>query len=288
MSRSTFIGLILGGLVFASALLLGHVPLRTMINPEALVIVLGGTITATTLAFPFPTILAAFNGLRKSSPESQISIEDTTHYVMDIVRFVRDEGILALQPLLAQIELPFLRKGLGLLMDNRSESFVRDNLTTELEVIYRQNLDYAKVFETAGGFSPTMGIIGAIIGLIHVMESAHDPGKLGQGVANAFSATLYGVAVSNLFFLPVAAMLRHRARTDWFIKTLILESIMRLRAGEHPMMIEERLMAFSARPDQDSLTAEAAASYMTPPPRRPQQVLPVQPQGPQLEEALFE
>ena len=246
MDRSTIVGLTLGLIILTAAMLLGQVPIRTLLNPEALLIVFGGTITATMVGFHQKTITGALRALKASSLESQLSIQDAITYVMDIVLFVRDEGLLSLQPILAQIEFPFLQKGLMLVLDNRSENFVRDSLSTELEVVYRESMDYARVFETAGGFAPTMGIIGAVIGLIHVVQTFHDPAQLGKGVASAFSATLYGVALSNLFLLPLAAKLRQRARDEWFIRTLLLEAILSVRAGEHPLLIEERLNAFSS------------------------------------------
>lgn len=261
MDRSTFIGLGLGLVILLAAMALGHVPLKTLLNPEALLIVFGGTITATMVGFHQKTILGAWSALFGSNPESQKSVPEAVAYVMDVVMFVRDEGILAIQPMLEQIEPPFLRKGLMLVLDNRPEQFVRDSLSTELEVVYRESMDQARVFETAGGFAPTMGIIGAVIGLIHVVQTFHDPAQLGKGVANAFSATLYGVALSNLFLLPLAAKLRQRARDEWFIRTLLLEGILSIRAGEHPMIIEERLNAFSSRhSNEDWLAIRKPAS----------------------------
>ena len=265
MERSTFIGLGLGVIILVGAMALGHAPLKTLLNPEALLIVFGGTITATMVGFHQKTIANAWGALFGSTPESRMSPSEATAYVMDVVKFVRDEGILAIQPLLEEIELPFLRKGLMLVLDNRSEQFVRDSLSTELEVVYRESMDYARVFETAGGFAPTMGIIGAVIGLIHVVQTFQDPAQLGKGVANAFSATLYGVALSNLFLLPLAAKLRQRARDEWFIRTLLLEAILSIRSGEHPMIIEERLNAFSAKDEWLAIRKPAKKSYATAP-----------------------
>jgi chemotaxis protein MotA len=247
MDLSTVAGLGLGLLILAVALWLGHVPLVTLLNPEALLIVFGGTLTATLVAFSREKLVGAVQTLlRGGSPESRLRIGETVYYVMDVVTFVRDEGILALQPVLDSIESPFFRKGLLLVLDNRSERFIKDSLSTEIEVIYRENMDYARVFETAGGFAPTMGIIGAVIGLVYILQGFQDPAQLGRGVASAFSATLYGVAVSNLFLLPVAGKLRQRARDEWCVRTLLLESVLSIRSGEHPMLIEERLNAFGA------------------------------------------
>lgn len=255
MDGSTIVGIILGFVILGAAMLLGHVPLGTLLNPEALLIVFGGTVTATMVGFHQQTILKALGALRNSNPEGKLNISEAVSYAMDVVMFVRDEGILALQPMLEQVDLPFFRKGLTLVLDNRTERFIRDSLSTELEVVYREGMDYARVFETAGGFAPTMGIIGAVIGLIYVVQSFQDPAQLGKGVANAFSATLYGVALSNLFLLPLAAKLRQRARDEWFVRTLLLEAILSIRSGEHPMLIEERLNAFSSKSNGDEWLA---------------------------------
>lgn len=259
MELSTVAGLALGLVILVLALLLGHVPPETLLNPEALLIVFGGTLTATIISFNQRTLLNAIGALRGGTPESRLHTHSAIQYVMDVVGFVRDEGILALQPMLDSIEIPFFRKGLNLVLDNRSEKFVKESLSTEIEVIYRETLDYARVYETAGGYAPTMGIIGAVIGLIYIVQSFNDPAQLGKGVASAFSATLYGVAFSNLFLLPIAAKLRQRARDEWFMRTLLLEAVLSIRSGEHPMLIEERLNAFIYIPENDDTATSGRA-----------------------------
>ena len=252
MDLSTVWGLGLGLAILVAALLLGHVPYTTLLNPEALLIVFGGTVAATTVSFSQHTLLQTLSALKGGTPESRLEPRATVAYVMDVVGFVRDAGILALQPILESVEIPFFKKGLSLVLDNRSEKFIRDSLTTETEVVYRQTMDYAKVYETAGGYAPTMGIIGAVIGLIHTVQAFHDPTSLGVGVASAFSATLYGVALSNLFLLPLAGKMRQRARDEWFMRTLLVEAVLSIRSGEHPLLIEERLNAFIHHPEHET------------------------------------
>ena len=249
MDLSTIVGLSLGLVILVAALILGNVPMDTLLNPEAILIVFGGTITATLVSFNIETLKAAFGALGRQSKESRMRPTEIASYMMEVVNFVRDAGVLALQPILESVEFPFLKKGLCLVLDNRSEKFIRDSLSTEIEVSYRETMDHAKVYETAGGFSPTMGIIGAVIGLIYVVQSFKDPAQLGHGVAAAFSATLYGVALSNLFLLPLAGKLRQQAREEWFLKTMILEGVLSLRAGEHPYILQERMNAFLADND---------------------------------------
>ncbi len=262
MDFSIISGLGLGFAVLILALFLGHVPPQTLLNPEALLVVFGGTMAATLVSFKQGAVWRAFKALSPSSVEGAVELSALVSYVLDVVAFVRDEGILALQNMVDGIELPFFRKGLGLVLDNRSEKFIRESLSTEIEVIHREQLEHARVFETAGGFAPTMGIIGAVIGLITALQAFQDPSQLAKGVAGAFSATLFGVALANLFLLPLAARLRQQARSEYVIRTLLLEAILAIRAGEHPLLIEERLNAFTAGADSEQLPT-AAKPYAT-------------------------
>lgn len=248
MEKSTLIGLIAGLVILGAALALGQVPLTTLLNPEAILVVFGGTLTATLISFNAETLGKAMSALRESLRHQRLmEPQACVSYVMEVSRFVRYEGILSLQPLLSGVEIPFLRKGLEMVMDNRSEQFIRDRLTTELEVNYREDTEMARVFETAGGFAPTMGIIGAVIGLLHIVQAFDNPAQLGSGVASAFSATLYGLALSNLFLLPMAGKLRQRAREEWFLKTILVEGTLGICAEEHPLLLEEKLQGFLVR-----------------------------------------
>lgn len=244
MDKATVFGLILGLAILATALFLGNVSVQTLLRPEALLIVFGGTTTAVLVSFSGRALTSSLSALKRCFFHEPFSTHDCVGYITEIAGFVRSEGILALQPLIDDVELPFVRKGLQLLVDNRSTHFIRDSLATDIEITFRDDMDNSRVFEAAGGYAPTMGIIGAVIGLIHVVGAFHNPEQLAQGIAGAFSATLYGVALSNLFLLPIAGKLRQRARDEWFRKTLLLEGIMSIQAGDHPIVTEEKLMAF--------------------------------------------
>jgi chemotaxis protein MotA len=244
MDFATIIGLSLGVLILAISLVIGEVPVSILFKPEALLIVVGGTATAVLISFSAATLQSALKGMRKCFYVEPFDLSECVNYVTQISSFVRSNGLLSLQNFLQGIELPFLQKGLSLLVDNRPESFIRESLSTEIEISFREDMDHARVFEAAGGFAPTMGLIGAVIGLIHVVQTFHDPVALGKGVASSFSSTLYGVALSNLFLLPIAGKLRQIARDAWFQKTLLLEGILSIRMGEHPLILEEKLNAY--------------------------------------------
>ncbi len=241
---STIAGLGLGVFVVLTALIYCQAPLETILRPDALLIVFGGTFAATLVSHSWPQVLNAVAALRRCFYIERYDTIATVDYLTDTAMYVRSNGILALQNILYQIDIPFLRKGVQLLIDNRTEAFTHHSLATDIEVSYRQDMDEARIFEAAGGFAPTMGLIGAVIGLIHTTTLFQNPAQLGNGVASAFSATLYGVALSNLFLLPLAGKLRQGARERWFQKTLLLEGIISIQSGDHPMITEEKLCAF--------------------------------------------
>jgi chemotaxis protein MotA len=253
MDVSILAGFAAGLAVLALAMLLGHVPPEILLHPEALLIVFAGTLTATVAGAGRDMTLRALRALFfRGGAENRLSPRQAVSQAMDVAVFVRDEGILALQPVVDSVDLPFFRKGLFLLLDNRPVKFIRDSLSTDMEIRHRQALDEARVFEIAGGYAPTMGIIGAVIGLVYVLQGMSAPGltsPMGRDIAGAFIATLYGVAFANLFLLPAAARLRRRAREEWQIRALLLEAVLGIYAGEHPLLLEERLNAFGAADD---------------------------------------
>ncbi|MGE0200532.1 MAG: motility protein A [Candidatus Melainabacteria bacterium] len=247
MDKASVIGLGGGALVLAGALLLAQVPAAILLQPEALLMVFGGTLCATLVSFPGRILSATPDAFRKGLLQTAYNPLETSQELIQIAHFVRFEGPLPLQTMIAEVGQPVLRKGLSLIVDNSNEALVQHSLATEIEVIYRQAQEEARVFETAGGYAPTMGIIGAVIGLIHVIHDFHNPTLLGEGVAAAFSATLYGVALANLILLPMASRLRQQARDEYFINTLILEGILSIHRGEHPLLLEEKLNAFVSK-----------------------------------------
>jgi chemotaxis protein MotA len=249
MDVSILVGFSAGLAILALALGLAHVPPSLLMNPEALILVVAGTIIATLAGCGWNSLQQAVKRLfLHQGQEAKLQTADALAHSMDVVTFVREEGLLALQPMIQGIEIPFLKKGLTMLLDNRTERFIRDTMGMEMEVLHRQKLDDARIFETAAGYAPTMGVIGAVIGLVCVMQglSGQNPGSLGPSIAGAFIATLYGVAFSNLFLLPAASKLRQRARDEWHVRSLLLEAVLGIHAGEHPLLLEERLSAFGS------------------------------------------
>jgi chemotaxis protein MotA len=168
----------------------------------------------------------------------------------------RRQGIIALDAELDQIADPFLRKGLTLAVDGVNPQLTRDMLELDSHRREEEDLVSARIFESAGGYSPTFGILGAVLGLIHVMENLGDPDRLGSGIAVAFVATVYGVGAANLLFLPIATKLRARARQAAHQREVALEGVISIQEGLNPRVIEQKLRNFAG---EDAVAAQLAA-----------------------------
>ena len=197
---------IIGILLSVSALLLGNLldggVLSSLINGPAFIIVFGGTIGATLLQFPPAVFLRSLEmSLWVFKPE-KLNLELQITQIVNWSLQARRKGLLGLENLVAREKDPFIQKGLQLLVDGKEPDVIADTL--ELDINIKENKDYqaARLFEAMGGYAPTIGILGAVMGLIHVMENLSDPSLLGKGIATAFVATIYGVASANLFFCP--------------------------------------------------------------------------------------
>ena len=179
MDFVTLFGLFIGVLLIGTALVIGGVPVQTVLQPEALLVVFGGTLTALLINFSWHDVRAAVAALNRALRRDNLTPEEVVAYVNDAAIYIRFKGILAIQPMLDQVEIPFLRRGLTLMVDNHPAEHIKALLTTEMEATLRAAMGQARVFEVAGGAAPTMGIIGAIIGLTQIMHLLSNPERLG-------------------------------------------------------------------------------------------------------------
>ncbi len=241
MDRTTLAGLLLGGIALLGGNYLEGGSTVMILQATAGVIVLGGTAGAVCLSFTGRQLRQSWRSLPQvfRKPRDQVSLE-----VARLVEFAyraRREGLLALEGEVAEIPDPFLRRGLQLVIDGFSPQQIREILEMDLSHQDEHGLIPARVFEAAGGYAPTIGILGAVLGLIQVMQHLTDPARLGTGVAVAFVATIYGVASANLVFLPIAHKLKLHHEQQMLRQELLLEGILALAQGEHPRLIVERL-----------------------------------------------
>jgi chemotaxis protein MotA len=244
MDRATIIGLLLAGTALIGGHFLEGGSLGMILQITAMVIVFGGTFGAVFISFPRSQLRQAWQEFHQIFREPQ---DNGPAYLARIVEFAyraRREGMLSLERELPRISDPFFRRGLQLVIDGHNHQKVREVLEVELARLEENGLVPARVFETAGGYAPTIGILGAVLGLIQVMQHLTEPAKLGTGVAVAFVATVYGVASANLFFLPIGHKLRLRQQRRMLVKEMMLMGILGLAHGDHPRLIEEKLRGF--------------------------------------------
>jgi chemotaxis protein MotA len=244
MDKATLIGLVLGFAAIIGGQVLEGGSLHSIMQFTAAIIVLGGTFGAVFVSYPFEDVMEGFRGLRKVLKEPP---QDPFQMIQQIISFAnkaRREGILSLEKEIKNIRDPFLVKALTMSVDGIEPHVIREAMEAELEYMNEYGKVSSKVWRAAGGYAPTVGILGAVLGLIHVMENLSDPSKLGAGIAVAFVATVYGVGSANLLFLPMATKLEVRNRQVMILNEMILEGVVALSTGENPRLIEEKLTSF--------------------------------------------
>lgn len=239
---------VFGLLLAIAAVLGGHLleggHIAALINPPAFIIVVLGTLAASLLGSPLPVFRGALRRLRWVFRPPQHSFEATIAKIVGWSQVARRGGLLGLEDLIEREDDPFTAKALQMLVDGGEPELIRQ--TMEMELSAREDFEYrtARVFESMGGYAPTIGILGAVLGLIHVMENLADPSKLGGGIAAAFVATVYGVGLANLVFLPIASKLKHIIHGQSQLGEMVIEGIIAIASGENPRNIELRLRGF--------------------------------------------
>ncbi|NPU92639.1 MAG: flagellar motor protein [Gammaproteobacteria bacterium] len=244
MDILSLLGILVGivAIIGGNAMEGGHI--SGLANAPAAVIVIGGTFGAAMLQTPMPTFRHAFSVLRWVVFPPVINMRDNIGKVINWSMTARKEGLLGLEAITEEESDPFARKGLQLLVDGGEPEAIRSILEVELITQEDRDLHAAKVFEAMGGYSPTIGIIGAVMGLIHVMGNLADPSKLGAGIATAFVATIYGVGLANLLFLPIAAKLKTTIKANSSQREMIIEGLIAIADGENPRTIELKLEGY--------------------------------------------
>jgi chemotaxis protein MotA len=258
MDKSSFAGIViaLGGI--SLGLMLEGGKFGQVLQPTAALIVFGGTLGAVMLQFPLRVVIAAFLRLGHvffdNSKDPRALIAEIAEYAHK----ARREGIVSLDTILDGVADPFLKKSLMLAIDGTEPQEIRKMMELELDNQAEHDDHIPKVFESAGGFSPTIGIIGAVLGLIQVMQHLDDIGEVGRGIAVAFVATIYGVGAANLFFLPIAGKIKLRVRQEQIRREMMLEGVISILEGMNPRMIETKLLAFFSQTHQAATVMKTA------------------------------
>ncbi|GAM09665.1 motility protein A [Geobacter sp. OR-1] len=244
MDIATIIGLLLGfGGIVGGALEEG-LSLKALLQPTAAIIVLGGTFGAAFISFPLPVVLKAFKDVKMAF---LMPTEKHENIIKDMIGYAakaRRNGLISLEQEAQSIKDPFTKKGISLVVDGIDPQKLKEAMEIEIESYEEHEKGSAEFFEAAGGYAPTIGIIGAVMGLIVVMSNLSDTSKLGAGIAVAFVATIYGLLTANLFCLPVGTKIKHRIKSELLRRQMVVEGLIAIQNGENPHFIEQKLRAF--------------------------------------------
>lgn len=244
MDKTSVIGLLLGLVAIVGGQVLEGGHIGSLVQPTAFLIVLGGTLGAVMLQSSMKVFVAGMKMIKWVFVPPAIAPKQLISQIAQWSQIARKEGLLALEGQIVAMKDPFARKGLQLLVDGADPERLREVMEVEISSYEASMKLSAKVWEAAGGYSPTIGIIGAVMGLIHVMENLSDPSKLGSGIAVAFVATIYGVGAANLVFLPVAKKLLANIALLVAVREMLVDGLVGIANGENPRIIESRLQGY--------------------------------------------
>ncbi len=241
----TVIGILIGVLSVLGGNYLSGGKLTALYNASALFIVLGGTIGAACLQTPWNVMKTIPSIVRWIVVPPKFNNEECVEKILSWSKMARKEGLLSLENMVTEETDIFYKKGLQFLVDGSQANSLRALLETDNDLTENRHLQAVHVVESMGGYAPTIGIIGAVMGLIHVMTNLEDPSKIGPGIATAFVATIYGVGLANLFFLPIASKLKSIIFQLVSERELFLEGLIAIADGEHPSHIKMRLDCYT-------------------------------------------
>lgn len=258
MDLATLLGITLGaGLILGAIFLDGT--LASFVSLPGVMIVLGGTIASTLVNFQFKQLLGVGPLLRVAFSNSTKNPNETIRVLVDFAESSRREGLLALEERAQDLDEPFLKKGIQLVVDGTDAELVRSILQIELAFLEDRHRSGQRLFEQMGAVAPAFGMIGTLIGLIQMLQHLDDPDQIGSGMATALLTTMYGATLANLVLIPIAGKLKEKSSEEILTKEVMIEGILSIQAGENPRIVEEKLKAFLP-PEMRQLEEAAAAA----------------------------
>lgn len=258
MDIATVIGLVLAfGAVLGGFVMEGG-KIGSLFAPSALIIVMGGSLGATVIAFAMRNLVSVPLVLKQAFFPPHSDPVDMVRTVVSLAKRARQAGILSLEAEARDIHNKFVRGAIQMVVDGTQPELVREVLETEVAAMRERHKAGVEFFTAWGGFSPTLGVLGTVMGLVEMMENLDDPGGMGPAIAMAFIATLYGVGFANLFLLPMASKLKNHSHEEVGTYEMIIEGILALQAGDNPRVVANKMKAFLAPSAQKVLDAEEA------------------------------
>ncbi len=244
MDIATVLGIILAWGALIACLLLEGGDAGSVFNLPALILVIVGTLGATLVGARYSTVKTIPALFMTAFVPEDLRPETVIDRMVEFARLARRNGILALDEQATYVRNSFLRKGLELVVDGTPSVVIREIMETEIAGMQERHKEGEAFFSAMGGFSPTLGIIGTVLGLISMLSKLSEPGKMGHAIAAAFIATLYGVSLANLLYLPLAAKLRCRTAEETMLYEMMVEGLLSIQAGDNPRTVESRMLSY--------------------------------------------
>lgn len=260
MDKTSLIGLILGFVALGVGMILKGVSFSALVNPAAFLIIIVGTVGAIVIAFPTSEIKRIPKLFRILFTEQKTtSIKEVIPLFSEWAQIARKEGLLALEAKINEVNDPFLQNGLTMAVDGQTAEFIRDVMTEEIEAMEDRHESGAAIFTQAGTYAPTLGVLGAVIGLIAALSNMEDIEALGQSIAAAFVATLFGIFSGYVLWHPFANKLKRKSRQEALVKQVMIEGILSILEGQSARAIEQKLAIYLPENEREQLLQESVS-----------------------------
>jgi chemotaxis protein MotA len=267
MDLATIIGIGIGATVVVIVMIMdGGTPLELFAHPSAILLIFGGSIAATTITTSLQTVMSLPKVIASAFTALKLDAYESIDLLVSMAEKARKDGLLSLEEEAKKVEDEFMQRGLMMVVDGLDPVQIRSVMETNIEQVRAQRRVGYSFFNAAGGFSPTFGIIGTVMGLISVLKQLDDPNMLAKSIAGAFLATLWGLLSANLIFLPLGGKLKAKSDEETHIRYMQLEGLMAIQAGENPRIVRDKLSSYlPPRPAEKAArgadaTAPAAAN----------------------------
>ena len=259
MDIATLVGILVSFCLVIISILVGGDG-SWFVNAPSLMIVCGGTMGATLLAYPLKDVLSVFRVVKNVFMHKSQVVSELIPLITEFAKKARQEGILSFESELDNIEDPFLVQGIQMAIDGMESSAIEDVLTTEIIYLEERHRLGSEIFTTMGTFAPAVGMLGTIIGLVQMLMQMEDPSQIGAPMAVALLTTFYGTLLANLVFLPIAGKLKTRSRQEILVKQMVLQGVISIQSGDNHRIVEQKLKAFIAPRARLDTHAEMASA----------------------------
>ncbi|GGB65352.1 flagellar motor stator protein MotA [Fictibacillus barbaricus] len=256
MDRTSLIGVVLGIIAVGIGMVLKGVSPISLLNPAALLIIFAGTAAAILIAFPMNEIKkipALFKILFKE--QKLIDMKDLVTIFIEWATIARKEGLLALEPRAEEVDDPFLQQGIKMIVDGQPPEFIKDVLMKDLETMEERHASNATIFTQAGTYAPTLGVLGAVVGLVAALSNMADITALGHAISAAFIATLFGIFSGYVLWHPFANKLKRKSKKEVMVKEIMIEGLLSIQDGTSPKILEEKLLTYIPTSERDQYKA---------------------------------